>query len=108
MELIKVFVTVSTDVTAWLVPSAKYMIRFAGSKEARSKAPAAVVHPGIGIYRTVVRLALGVGVWAANDAARHRQVTANVAERRQRFAFTESSHRRASRSIFGFRGFVVV
>src|SRR5215510_8509330 len=66
MELMRVFVAVSTDVIAWFVPSAKYMIRFTGSNEPRSKAPAAVVHPGIGIKPTVVRLALGVAVWAQN------------------------------------------
>src|SRR5437879_3387948 len=64
IELIKVFVTVSTDVTAWFVPSAKYMIRLTGSKEARSKLPAALVQPGTGITPTVFRLAFGVGVWA--------------------------------------------
>ena len=47
---------------AWFVPSAKYMIRFSGSNEAKSKAPAAVVQPGTGIKPIVLRLAFGVSV----------------------------------------------
>src|SRR5437016_14243652 len=62
IELMKVFVAVSTDVMAWFVPSAKYMIRFSGSNEAKSKAPAAVVQPGTGIKPIVLRLAFGVSV----------------------------------------------
>src|SRR3954451_18416570 len=65
------------------------MMRFAGSNEARSNAPAAVVHPGTGISRTVVRFALGVGVCAGSDAATHREITTTPAKRKKRVALTD-------------------